>query len=317
MIAAHDPPPTGAPARLAGAVRGFGAGVGEVVREVVRSRAGWLFATIWLSSLLVLVASGNGFPHSALLLGAVYLALSLVTAVVTRPQIADPARAGRRRLWLQLAIIAAFVALTAWRGLVFHSVAVPASEIPIWTPLVDALDRLGGDWFGADNYVTNPVTYLVLPLVALLLAGANVRGLGFGPGRRTGRVVLLWCAVPAAYLAALAASGQLALGQLLGRFASNFMQNGVFEEFLFRGALQSRLRALWTPAWALVVQALVFGAWHLGLGFTNTGHAGVLPALASGIAHQAVIGLALGVIFERTRNLLAPSAVHLVGNSLG
>jgi len=95
------------------------------------------------------------------------------------------------------------------------------------------------------------------------------------------------------------------------------MNNGFFEEFLFRGALQTRLRALRGPGWALVIQALVFGAWHLGLGYTNTDHAGLLPALASTIVYQATLGLAFGVIFERTRNLLAPSVAHILVNSLG
>ena len=67
----------------------------------------------------------------------------------------------------------------------------------------------------------------------------------------------------------------------------------------------------------MVVQALVFGAWHLGLGFDNTGHAGLLPALASTIVNQAVIGLAFGVIFERTRNLVAPTIAHILVDSLG
>ena len=112
-------------------------------------------------------------------------------------------------------------------------------------------------------------------------------------------------------------SGQLSLGRLAGRVLSNSLNNGFFEEFLFRGALQTRLRRLAGPGWALVLQALIFGPWHLGLGFTDTGHAGWLPALASTLVHQAVVGLGFGVIFERTRNLLAPSVVHVVANSLG
>lgn len=58
------------------------------------------------------------------------------------------------------------------------------------------------------------------------------------------------------------------------------------EEFLFRGALQTRLRWLRGPGWALVIQALVFGAWHLGLGYATTDYAGFLPALASTLSHQ-------------------------------
>jgi membrane protease YdiL (CAAX protease family) len=63
--------------------------------------------------------------------------------------------------------------------------------------------------------------------------------------------------------------------------------------------------------------ALIFGTWHLGLGFDDTAHAGWLTAVASTLAHQAVLGLAFGVMFERTRNLLAPSIVHVLVNSMG
>jgi membrane protease YdiL (CAAX protease family) len=95
------------------------------------------------------------------------------------------------------------------------------------------------------------------------------------------------------------------------------MQNGLWEEFLLRGALQTRLRALLSPEWAIVIQALVFGAWHLGLGYTTTDGAGLLSALAVGIVHQATIGLAFGIVFERTRNLLAPSVAHVLANTMG
>lgn len=102
-----------------------------------------------------------------------------------------------------------------------------------------------------------------------------------------------------------------------GRLLSNALNNGFFEEFLFRGALQTRLRPLVGVGWALVLQALVFGVWHLGLGFDDTSHVGWPEALASTLAHPAVIGLAYGVAFERTRNLLAPSVAHVLANSLG
>jgi membrane protease YdiL (CAAX protease family) len=60
----------------------------------------------------------------------------------------------------------------------------------------------------------------------------------------------------------------------------------------------------------------VFGVWHLGLGYTNTGHTGLLPAIAVTILQQSLIGLALGTLFERTRNLLVPSVVHIAVNSM-
>ncbi len=289
-----------------------------LVAQVVRSPATWLFVAAWLASLLILVVSGNGFPLADVLIRTVYMVLSVLTVALTQAAPANPAQpAERPRLWLQTGLILVFVVLTAWNGLVFHQVVAPTATIPLWTPLVDALHRLGDRWFGASNYIANPVTYVGLPLLVLLLAGARLPELGFARGHRVGRVLALWCAIPLVYFVVVVAAGQVTVGRALGTFVSNFMQNGFFEEFLFRGALQTRLRRLWGPAWALVGQALVFGVWHLGLGYTTTDHSGLLPALASTVVQQAVIGLAFGVLFERTRNLLAPSIVHVVLNSMG
>lgn len=290
----------------------------SLVAQAIRSRAAWFFGAVWLVSALVLVVSGHGFPLFSLVMGLAYLLFSLLTVLITAPN--PPAVVSsteRPRVWLQLGIIGAFILLTALGGLAFHGVVPEDLSLPLWSPLVESLEQLGRQGFGNDNYLSNPVRYFVLPLAALLLAGARLRGLGFARGHRVGRVLLLWGAPLLAYFVYALVSGQTTLARLAGRLVSNFMQNGFFEEFLFRGALQTRLRLLAGPGWALVLQALLFGVWHLGLGFTNTGHAGLLPALASTLVNQAVIGLALGVLFERTRNLLAPSLVHILINSLG
>jgi membrane protease YdiL (CAAX protease family) len=292
--------------------------ISSLVAQIGKSPATWLFVAVWMASALVLVVTGNGFPVVAALISAAYLLLSALTVAITQPAPASPAApAMRPRLWLQACLILLFIVLTGWTGLVFHAVVAPDAEIPLWSPLVAYLQRLGGQALGNDNYIANPVTYVAIPLLALLLTGARLAELGFGRGHRVGWVLLLWCAIPFAFFAYALFAGQLTPARLVGRFVSNFMQNGFWEEFLFRGALQTRLRQLWTPSWALVVQSLLFGAWHLGLGYTNTGHEGWLPALASVLVHQAVVGLALGVIFERTRNLLAPSIVHIIVNSTG
>ena len=286
--------------------------------RIAKSPATWFFAAVWVASALVLVATGNGFPTLAALIGAAYLLLSALTVAITQPAPAQPAApAERPRLWLQVGLTLLFIVLSAWNGLVFHDAVPAGASIPLWSPLIDWLQRLGGQVFGNDNYIANPVAYVVIPLLALLLTGAPPAELGFGRGYRVGWVLLLWCAIPLAFFAYAMLAGPLTPGRLVARLVSNFMQNGFWEEFLFRGALQTRLRRLWTPGWALVVQALLFGAWHLGLGFTNTGHEGWLPALASVLVHQSVAGLAFGVIFERTRNLVAPSVVHIVVNSTG
>ena len=282
-----------------------------------RSSALWTFGVVWVAGVLAHVFTGQGLPLFALLMTVAFGVWCATTIALTEPDpVEAPSPSERRRVWLQLALILGFVALTARGGLVFHGV-VAANPVPIWSPLIDALDRLGEAWTGNGNFVSNPVTYLVLPLVALLLTRSHPQDLGFGHGHRVGRVVLLWCAVPVGVFILTLAAGQVTLLRLLERFASHFLQNGLMEEFLFRGALYTRLRMLTGVGWALVIQALIFGVWHLGLGYANTGHSGLLPALATVIVNQSVAGLAFGVIFERTRNLIAPTAVHVALNSLG
>jgi membrane protease YdiL (CAAX protease family) len=264
----------------------------------------------------VLVASGQELPVLQVVIGAAYLGLAGITVLITADAPFARSTSGRRRLWIQVVVIALFIVLTGWNGMVFHEVP-GAGPLPLWSDLTGALGRAGDGVFGNGNFLANPVTYGVLPLLLLLLLGARPRDLGFARGHRVGRVILLWAAIPVAMLAFALVTGQLTVARLASRLVSNLMQNGFWEELLFRGALQTRLRALLSPEWAIVIGALLFGAWHLGLGYTNTGGAGLLPALAITIVHQATVGLAFGIVFERTRNLLAPSVAHILANSIG
>lgn len=287
--------------------------VADTVRCLARSRPLQVFGVLWAAAVGALLAAGE-LQFLPPLMGVGLAVVCVVTFLLTEPHSSSVGERGR--VWLQLVVILTFVALTAHRGLVSHEV-VPAGSIPVWSPMIEALGRVGERWLGNANLVVNPVAYLVLPGTALLLMGARPSELGFDRGHRVGRVVALWCALPALVFVGAVALGQMGPGRLLERFASHFLQNGLMEEFLFRGALYTRLRLVVGVGWGLVIQALVFGAWHIGLGYTNTGHVGFLPALASVIVSQAVAGLAFGVVFERTRNLIAPTVVHVALNSIG
>ena len=96
----------------------------------------------------------------------------------------------------------------------------------------------------------------------------------------------------------------------------HLLQNGFGEEFLFRGALQTRLRALLSPSWAIVIQALLFGIWHFGANFGHNGINSINAVIAFSVVLQGTAGLAFGIIFQRTRNLLACTVFHVVLNSL-
>ena len=75
----------------------------------------------------------------------------------------------------------------------------------------------------------------------------------------------------------------------------------VFEELLFRGFLLPSLTRYF-PVWgAIALSALVFAIAHLSL-------SEVLPL--------AVLGSVLGVVYVRSRNLMAPMLLHSLWNSI-
>lgn len=285
------------------------------IRTSVSTPTFWLFTLLWIISAIYLMLQ-NLF-NSIAFLNLLYIPFILLTFRLTEPQPVLPASDGvqRRQLWFHVVIIVAFIIITAADGLVFHRV-IPGT-LPVWSDIIGVVERFSAQTLGNDNYLANPLRYFVLPLIILLLAGAKWRELGLGSGHRVWQVTLLWCALPLIIIASFLLNGQTAPTGLLSIIVSNSLQNGFMEEFLFRGALQTRLRRLLTPGWAIVITSLVFGVWHLGLGFTNTGGDNLMAAIVSTIVYQALLGLAFAWIFERTRNLIACSIVHVIINTLG
>ena len=94
----------------------------------------------------------------------------------------------------------------------------------------------------------------------------------------------------------------------------HLLQNGFGEEFLYRGALQTRLRVFLSPSWSIVIQALLFGLWHFGANHGIKGITSTAAVVAYCILFQATAGLAFGIIFQRTRNLAACTLVHIITN---
>lgn len=270
---------------------------------------------LWLVSAVYLAATDHADTLAIRsFVGGYELLLAVIVIVVTRPLptgASTLAAVSRTRTWMQLAIVVGFIILTGF-----------ASALPIWFDMTSALAALGERLLPAEvvggpgNAVVNPAQYFVLPLMALLALGARPAELGLGRGHKVLRPCLVWLAVPLVFWFILLIDGQLTWMRLLRAVVSNALQNGFFEEFLFRGALQTRLNRLTTIGWALVLQALIFGVWHLD---ANSGVApgDPLAALAACVVGQAVGGLAYGIVFLRTRNLIAPSVAHVVMNAVG
>ena len=272
----------------------------------------------WLASALYLATSG--WLAWLLPVSGMQALILLVTWFSVRftnpmPPEAPPEVSTRTAIGLQMGVILLVVGITAFN-------AVDPTRIPLWSQMVAWLQTLGErtlpvEWVGGPgNAVANPVQYFVIPLLLLLALGARLRSLGFARGHRSWRVCALWAALPALTWLVLLAAGQLPPMTLVRRLLGNSLQNGFFEEFLFRGALYTRLKHLLPGDWALVGQALVFGIWHIG-GNTRLMDGNLLAGLAACLVSQAVFGLAAGILFQRTRNLLAPSVMHVLMNTFG
>jgi membrane protease YdiL (CAAX protease family) len=278
----------------------------------------WLIAAAWLASALYLAATGHlawlAFASAA---GAYQLLLAGLSARLTRPMPAELPEAVAPDGWrtvAQLAVVLLVIVLTGLSSAGVH--------IPGWSAMVNGLQALGertlpASWVGGPgNAVANPVQYFVIPLILLLLLGARLPGLGLGRGHRTWQVSALWSALPLLTWLALMPNGWLPPEVLVRRLVGNSLQNGFFEEFLFRGALQTRLDKIMPPMGALALQALLFGLWHLH-GNTRMMGGDLLAGLAACLVSQAISGLAYGLVFSRTRNLLAPSVAHVMMNAFG
>lgn len=95
-----------------------------------------------------------------------------------------------------------------------------------------------------------------------------------------------------------------ALARLLGAAAFALL-NACFEEWIWRGVIQSKLSALFPASAAIALQAASFGA----------AHAHGFPRGVAGIALAGTWGAMLGVLRLRAKGLLAPVAAHVVADA--
>jgi membrane protease YdiL (CAAX protease family) len=85
---------------------------------------------------------------------------------------------------------------------------------------------------------------------------------------------------------------------------------GPFEELVFRGGVQGILRRTWGPSVAITLSSVLFGLVHW---IALTGGSGSrIPY----VTVAATLGLVLGYLYERSRNLLVPAVVHGLYNTV-
>lgn len=274
----------------------------------------WIYAAVFVAAdaaLWIAYGTGSDGPGPASAIAAlVFVIVGVLTGRLSAG--ADSARPYRGMLlWLQGTILLAVVVFTAVDGLYFHHLV--ARGIPLWTNLKfglfhEAAHLLHDRPFGSG--IANVTFYVLIPFIVLSLLRVPAQSLGFGRFQpKSGIIAVVWLTpVVIAVVWGALASGE-AWGKVVHAILSNVLQNGASEEFLWRGAIQSRLRLLMRDDLAVLLQAVLFGLWHVGL-TVSAFHGNIPMACAEMIAVQTTAGLAMGYLALRSGNIAIGSAVH-------
>lgn len=220
------------------------------------------------------------------------------------------------------------------RGIKPHitQIAEPKFEALFWSGyflLWLALNfALWPSFFGTSGYLSNGLSFwgllVVVPFFLLWRKGSRWKDLGlsgenFGANLRT---ALIAGAIVVALLVFLTPGGRYIRGPeaefwpvtqgLAITFLFSLLAAGFHEEFFFRAILQTRLaRALNSEVTGIALSTLLFGIYHLPFRYYKGAMAGDWT-YALGICFTETIFAAfiLGILWARTRSLLAPVLVH-------
>jgi len=165
-------------------------------------------------------------------------------------------------------------------------------------------------------YYPTIILWALLPLIVqLVVRRGTIRDLGF---QRTNfrrslprylGLVAVWALLTLVVLAIGHAGAALSL-EYSAYLATVFFHPAFVEELNFRGFLQTRLERLFSLRKAIVIQAAVFALYHVPA---------VLPTSSAylmsigGVWYPVItfpFGIALGIIYARTRNLFVTMAIH-------
>ncbi|MDH4033450.1 MAG: CPBP family intramembrane metalloprotease, partial [candidate division Zixibacteria bacterium] len=95
---------------------------------------------------------------------------------------------------------------------------------------------------------------------------------------------------------------------------------GFTEEFFFRGVLQTTLVRRIGNRWlAIGISAVLFGFYHLPYAYLNENwstHGDFWGAMQEGVLMASVMGIILGIIYDRSKNLIAPIVCHSLFNAV-
>lgn len=160
---------------------------------------------------------------------------------------------------------------------------------------------------------------VVLVGLALPLAWGRLSGewVAMGFTRRSAGRGLLWAVAAGVVssLVGLAIAGERAIPGNLGRqlligVPLWLLLASPFQEFFFRGWMQSNMEALWGKWGGLLLSNACFTLWHY---LSPIADLTPLPlTTVAGVASTFAAGLAYGYAFQRSRSILAPWVGHVI-----
>ena len=188
--------------------------------------------------------------------------------------------------------------------------------------------HFGGKWV-LGEILRKEVLYFAVPLIFMKLRGNSFSSMGLSSSNwkqnlKVAGIVLACLAIPCVFLIGDAANlilgGQVSLLRALPAFFIYFIHNvarsGLPEEFFFRVFVQTRLsQILRSRLGGILVASLLFSLVHIPTLMQESGLT-LSEAFCSAFFMQGFIGLMLGVLWDRTRNLLPGVLVHSGINAL-
>ena len=87
---------------------------------------------------------------------------------------------------------------------------------------------------------------------------------------------------------------------------------GLAEEGLFRGYIQTKVSAILGPWGGILVQAVLFGLWHVPRWLVPLN----LGGMAFHVASSFLFAFVLGVYYRHTRSIVAPALLHGLTNAV-
>jgi len=186
-----------------------------------------------------------------------------------------------------------------------------------------------GDKWSLGFILKRNLILFVLPFVFLKARKNSLSSMGltttdWKKNLRTGLIVFLAMAIPSAFYGNTASSilsGKLSLVQVSLGFPASFtfslFMSGFSEEFLFRAFIQTRFSTvLKSKVGGILITALLFGLIHISSIMRWYPGTTLFQAFCRAFFVQTFLGLILGVLWERTRNLIPCAFLHSGINGL-